>query len=46
MEECARQLNLYATNISKVCKEQRLKTTGGYHFQYATEEQIHILLNA
>lgn len=46
IQEYARQLNLYATNISKVCKGQRLKTTGGYHFQYATEEQIHILLNA
>ena len=33
VQECARQLGLYATNISKVCKGIH-KTTGGYHFSY------------
>ena len=33
VQECARQLNLYATNITKVCKG-KIHTTGGYHFQY------------
>lgn len=33
IQECARQLNLYATNIVKVCKGIH-KTTGGYHFKY------------
>ena len=33
VQECARQLNLYATNISKVCKGI-IHTTGGYHFKY------------
>lgn len=33
VQECARQLNLYATNISKVCKGIH-KTTGGYHLSY------------
>lgn len=33
VQECARQLELYATNISKVCKGIH-KTTGGYHFRY------------
>lgn len=33
VQECARQLHLYATNVAKVCKGIH-KTTGGYHFQY------------
>lgn len=33
VQECARQLHLYATNISKVCKGIH-KTTGGYHLRY------------
>jgi len=33
VHECARQLNLYATNISKVCNGVH-HTTGGYHFTY------------
>lgn len=33
VRECARQLNLYATNVTKVCKGI-LKTTGGYHLKY------------
>lgn len=33
IQECARQLNLHATNISKVCKGIH-HTTGGYHFSY------------
>lgn len=33
VQECARQLNLYATNITKVCKGIH-QTTGGYHLQY------------
>lgn len=33
VQECARQLKLYATNITKVCKGI-IRTTGGYHFKY------------
>lgn len=33
VQECARQLNLYATNISKVCNGIH-HTTGGYHLKY------------
>ena len=33
VQECARQLGLQATNISKVCKG-KLHTTGGYHLKY------------
>lgn len=33
VHECARQLNLHATTISKVCKG-KLNTTGNYHFIY------------
>lgn len=33
VQECARQLGLYATNIVKVCKGIH-KTTGGFHFEY------------
>lgn len=33
VQECARELNLYATLVSKVCRN-KLKTTGGYHLQY------------
>lgn len=33
VQECARQLNLYASNITKVCKGIH-QTTGGYHLQY------------
>lgn len=33
VQECARQLNLYASNISKVCRGIH-KTTGGYHLKY------------
>ena len=33
IHECARQLNLYATSIAKVCKG-KIKTTGNYHFIY------------
>lgn len=33
VQECARQLNLYATNISKACRGI-IHTTGGYHFKY------------
>lgn len=34
VQECARQLGLYATNVTKVCKGIH-KTTGGYHLSYA-----------
>lgn len=37
VQECARQLNLFATNISKVCRGIH-HTTGGYHFRYYDEE--------
>lgn len=33
VQECARQLNLHATNVTKVCKGIH-HTTGGYHLQY------------
>lgn len=33
VQKCARQLNLHATNITKVCKGIH-HTTGGYHLQY------------
>lgn len=34
VQECGRQLGLHATTVSKVCRGI-LKTTGGYHLQYA-----------
>lgn len=33
VQDCAKQLNLYATNVSKVCKGIH-HTTGGYHLVY------------
>lgn len=33
VQECARQLGVQATNVSKVCKG-KLHTTGGYHLKY------------
>ena len=33
VQECARQLDIYATNISKVC-QGKIKTTKGYHLRY------------
>ena len=33
IQDCARQLGLYATNVCKCCKH-KIKTTGGYHFEY------------
>lgn len=33
VQECARQLNVHATNVSKVCNG-KLKSTSGYHFIY------------
>lgn len=33
VHECARQLNLHATSVSRVCKG-KLKSTGGYHLEY------------
>lgn len=33
VQECARQLNLYATAVTKVCKGIH-HTTGGYHLKY------------
>ena len=39
MKEWAEELNLIPTLISRVCKGRR-KSTGGYHFRYATEEEI------
>ena len=37
IQECARQLNLYATNICKVLKG-KTKTTGGFHFKYKNDD--------
>ena len=39
MKEWADELNLIVSHISRVCRGIR-KTTGGYHFRYATEEEI------
>lgn len=39
VHECARQLNLHATSISKVCQNKRLHTTGGYHFKYYNDTE-------
>ena len=39
VQECARQLGLYATNVSKVCKGIH-KITGGYHLSYYTGNDI------
>lgn len=33
VQECARQLNLYPTNVTKTCKGI-IHTTGGYHLKY------------
>lgn len=33
VQECARQLKLYPTNVTKVCKNI-IHTTGGYHLEY------------
>lgn len=33
VQACARELSLYATNVTKVCKGIH-KTTGGYHLRY------------
>lgn len=33
VQECARELNLYATNVTKVC-QGKIHTTGGYHLNY------------
>lgn len=33
VQECARELSLFATAICKVCKN-KMKTTGGLHFRY------------
>lgn len=33
IQECARQLRVYATLVCKCCKG-KLKSTGGYHFKY------------
>lgn len=38
VQECARQLKLYATNICKCCKG-KIKSTGGYHLQYYNNTQ-------
>lgn len=34
VQECARQLNVHATAVSKVCRGERLHSTGGYHLSY------------
>ena len=36
IQECARQLNLVATNLCKCCKG-KIKSTGGLHFKYYLE---------
>ena len=38
-KEWSEELCLYISNITKCCKGKR-KSTGGYHFRYATEEEI------
>ena len=39
MKEWAEELNLNPAFIGRVCRGER-KSTGGYHFRYATEEEI------
>jgi len=39
IQECARQLNLQATNICKVLKG-KIHTTGGFHFKYKNNNDI------
>lgn len=41
IQECARQLGLWATLIVKVCKGT-LKTTGGYHLSYYEQHTINV----
>ena len=38
-KEWAKELCLYGTSITCCCKRKK-KSTGGYHFRYATEEEI------
>ena len=38
-KEWGEELKLYSSNIINCCKG-KLKSTGGYHFRYATEEEI------
>ena len=38
-KEWSEELCLYISNITKCCKGER-KSTGGYHFRYATKEEI------
>ena len=39
IQECARQLNLQATNICKVLKG-KIHTSGGFHFKYKNNDDI------
>lgn len=39
IQECARQLNLYPTNICKCCKG-KIKSTGNYHLHYYNDDNI------
>ena len=37
--DCAKELNICKKSIGKCCNKKQ-KTCGGYHFRYATEEEI------
>lgn len=37
INDCAKELGLMQQSISQVCRG-RLKTTGGYHFEYLKEK--------
>lgn len=39
VQECARQLNLHATSVSRVCRGL-MHTTGGYHLQYYDDNTV------
>lgn len=39
IQECARQLALYPTNVCKCCKG-KIKSTGGYHLNYYIQDTI------
>lgn len=39
IQECARQMNIGATNISACCKK-RIKTCKGFHFCYYNDIQM------
>lgn len=39
VQECARQLGLQATNVSKVCRDL-IHSTGGFHLKYYDDDTV------